>query len=113
MSALEEFLKNKAQELHSNRTIMEYEVYKEDEEAHYKDNLEWDCSWLHHVGVLALIDGNKFDFCRLYIGIVDQDDECQFIGCLYFSDGENMDLDRLLRRAVNQIKECHSIFTEE
>lgn len=112
MEDLEMFLREKAKELHPMRTTMEYEVYKEDVEPNYQRFIEKDCSWLHKVGVLALIDGNKFDFCTLFIGVTDAHDECQFIGKLDFSQGENMDLARLLTRMVRTIKETADIFEE-
>ncbi len=113
MDDLKKFLEEKAKELNPRRTTLEYEVYREDVEPNYQQAIEKECSWLHKVGVLALIDGNKWDFCTLFIGVVDQDDECQFIGKLYFSDGENMDVARLLARMVRVIKEVDSIFWED
>jgi len=112
MEELEKLLRRKAKELNPRRTTLEYEVYKEDVEPDYQKHLEKDCSWLHKVGVLALIDGNKLDFCTLFIGVTDAYDECQFIGKLDFNGGENMDLARLLARMVKTIKETHSIFEE-
>ncbi len=110
MEELERFIRAKAKELRPHRTTLEYEVYKEDVEPNYKEFLERDCSYLHKVGVLASIDGNKFDFCTLFIGVTDAYDDCQFIGQLHFNDGENMDLARLLTRMVRTIKETADIF---
>ena len=113
MENLKTFLEEKAKELRPNRTTLEYEVYKEDVEPSYKQYLEKDCSYLHKVGVLALIDGNKFDFCTLFIGVTDAYDDNQFIGKLNFNDGENMDLARLLARMVKTIKKTADIFEED
>ena len=113
MSELKEFLQAKAKELNPLRTSLEYETYKEDVETNYRQFIEKDCSWLYKVGVLALIDGNKWDFCTLFIGVVDQHAACQFLGKLDFSDGENMDVARLLARMVKVIKEVDSIFEED
>ncbi len=113
MEELKKFLEDKARKLNPVRTTLEYEVYKEDVEPNYQKFIECDCSWIHKVGVLALIDGNKFDFCTLFIGVIDQHGEYQFIGKLNFYEGENMDLARLLARTVKVIKEVDSIFEED
>ena len=112
---LEEFLRNKADELHPthHRTSLEYDVYREDVEPNYKEFLECNCSWLHKVGVLAFIDGNKWDFCRLFIGCTDACDNNNFIGELTFDDGENMDLGRLLSRIVKTMIKIDDIFEED
>ena len=63
--------------------------------------LETNTSFIWKVGVLSVADGNKRDWCLLFMAQQrSPEHEFEFIGKLEWSDGENDDPGRCLRRMV-------------
>lgn len=74
-------------------------------------------SYIWKVGVYGVVDGNKADWCSLYIGHQrSKTDAPEFIGRLFWHDGENDDVGRCLFRyleAINGDFKMHAVFQDD
>lgn len=71
-------------------------------------------TYIWKVGVLSLIDSNKADFARIYIGHHRAPARpVELIGMLNWQDGENDDIGRSLRRYVDTVDGHHPIFEND
>ena len=112
MNRLEEFLKEKAGAGKVNTPLMEYGKYQEDIEEHYTEFIERGCPYIYKVGAYAEIDGNKFDYAYIYLGMErEKDGRLVYLGKLEFPDGENSDIGNTLGRLMKCLEMIDSIFT--
>ena len=73
--------------------------------------LETQTSYIWKVGVLAVIDPNKCDWCYLHIGHQrNPKAEPEYVGCLCWRDGENDDIGRCLARYLKVAALIHPVF---
>lgn len=93
--------------------------YSEDENADAINGDAWlerRTSYIWKVGALGVVDGDKADWVRLYIGHQRSPRlGPEFIGELYWRDGENDDVGRCLRRYIKTLDayNVHTVFHED
>lgn len=108
---MEEFLRSKVPQEPYPRSVPNVEIYKEDIEERYEAFSECDCSYIYKVATLSIIDGNKCDFAKVYLGYQrDRDSGLVYVGCLDFPNGENTDLGRTLKRLLECLERTAPIF---
>lgn len=121
MNALESLLREKARHIIDDaEDFFGCSVsYSEDENADAINGDAWlenRTSFIWKVGTLGVVDGNKADWVRLYIGHQRSPRLApEFIGELYWRGGENDDPGRCLRRYIATLGayNVHPVFHED
>lgn len=73
--------------------------------------LDNNTSYIWKVAVLTVIDDNKCDWVKVFIGHQRKPESApEFIGCLNWNDGENDDIGRCLDRYLDLMRSIHPVF---